>query len=189
MAENFKSSCDSIFTNARANYCLLWQKTEILPFSSAVPASPQLQSDLQDERTGAQPLVSTQFSLCYWEKVYHPSRDHRMTCISRDLKGHLIPTALLWAGLLPTRWSCSGPHLIQLSWSREVDNGGSSEPAQTNGVEAPSFWLTTARRFPWKEENTSASLPETWISAPARQQSSSHQKTASSTGWLPSRSH
>lgn len=33
-----------------------------------------------------------------------------MTWVGRDLRDHLIPTPLLWAGLPTSRWDCTGSH-------------------------------------------------------------------------------
>ena len=40
------------------------------------------------------------------------SQNHRMIWVGRDLKGHLIPNCLPWAGTPSTRPDCSKPHLV-----------------------------------------------------------------------------
>lgn len=38
------------------------------------------------------------------------SPKHRVVWVVRDLKDHLIPTPMTWAGMPPTRPGCPGPH-------------------------------------------------------------------------------
>lgn len=44
------------------------------------------------------------------ESQNHKSQSHRMAWAGNDLKDHLVPAPLLWAGLSATGSDCSGNH-------------------------------------------------------------------------------
>lgn len=48
------------------------------------------------------------------------SQTHRMDWAGRDLKAHLVPTQLIWAGLLPTRLGCPAVIVVLQNGVRRV---------------------------------------------------------------------
>lgn len=61
-------------------------------------------------------LSNRQFYSVYMNTYSIKSWNHRMVCIGKNLKDHLLPTPLLWAEILSTVSECPKPDLLQLGF-------------------------------------------------------------------------